>query len=235
MRLKISPGDQNFIAGRQLATSKAGCYRGLKRSEKLIKNWNVEAICQQVSYFLPCWYFLITSETNLPVNYNTSTTATINTNWTFPSRHVVFSWNMVSMLCTLRTGTSNVAQLWPGMSDMVAMFRGSYRKKIGFWYDQCSHGQTAFCSYVLGQVALHVYVQKVICGKNKTSLVQVRLLSGIGSGSSAIFEQKKTSITCILYSCLNFYLKKREGEFLATTISPLATKNLYLIVIWHSY
>ena len=35
---EFSPGDQNFIAGRQLATCKAGCYCGLKRSEKLIKN-----------------------------------------------------------------------------------------------------------------------------------------------------------------------------------------------------
>ena len=26
---KFSPGDQNFIAGRQLATCKAGCYCGL--------------------------------------------------------------------------------------------------------------------------------------------------------------------------------------------------------------
>ena len=35
---KFSPGDPNFIAGRQLATCKAGCYCGLKRSEKLIEN-----------------------------------------------------------------------------------------------------------------------------------------------------------------------------------------------------
>ena len=51
----------------------------------------------------------------------------------------------------------------------------------------CSHGQTAFCSYDLGQIAL--YLQKVICGK-KIRLVHVWLLSGIGSGSSAIFEHK---------------------------------------------
>ena len=35
---KFSPGDQNFIAGRQLATCKAGCYCRLSRSEKMIKN-----------------------------------------------------------------------------------------------------------------------------------------------------------------------------------------------------
>ena len=51
---------------------------------------------------------------------------------------------------------------------------------------RCSHGQTAFCSYVLDQMALHVYLQKVICGKNETSLVHVRFLSGPGSGSIAI-------------------------------------------------
>ena len=35
---KFSSGDQNFIAGRQLATCKAGCYCRLSRSEKMIKN-----------------------------------------------------------------------------------------------------------------------------------------------------------------------------------------------------
>ena len=84
------------------------------------------------------------------------------------------------------------------------VFRGSYGKKIEFWYDQCSHGQTAFCSYVLGQIAS--YLQKVICGEE----VQ--------------FWSIKTCIPCIFYSCSNFYLKKREGGFLVTTICPLATK-----------
>ena len=56
---KFSPGDQNFVAGRQLATCKAGCHLWLLCSEKLIKNWNLEAICQQVSYFLSCWYIYI--------------------------------------------------------------------------------------------------------------------------------------------------------------------------------
>ena len=53
---KFSSGDQNFITGRQPATCKAGCHCKLSRSEKMIKNWNLEAICQQVSYFLSCWY-----------------------------------------------------------------------------------------------------------------------------------------------------------------------------------
>ena len=37
---KFSSGDQNFIAGRQLATwnCKAGCYCRLSCSEKMIKN-----------------------------------------------------------------------------------------------------------------------------------------------------------------------------------------------------
>ena len=106
-----------------------------------------------------------------------------------------------------------------------------------------SHKQTALCSYVLGQIALHVYLQKVICGKNKTSLVHVRLLSDIGSGSSAIFEHK-TSIRCIFYSCFNFYLKKKGGGIFGDQsctyrdgklFCPLATKNLYLIASWRSY
>ena len=53
---KFSSGDQNFITGRQPATCKAGCHCKLSHSEKMIKNWNLEAICQQMSYFLSCWY-----------------------------------------------------------------------------------------------------------------------------------------------------------------------------------
>ena len=67
-----------------------------------------------------------------------------------------------------------VRATWRLVSFLCFVFRGSYRKKIEFCYDQCSHGQTAFCSYVLGQIAL--YLQKVICGKNKTSLVHVWFL-----------------------------------------------------------
>ena len=54
---KFSSGDENFTVGRQLATRKAGCHCRLSRSEKMIKNWNLEAICQQVSYCSSCWYF----------------------------------------------------------------------------------------------------------------------------------------------------------------------------------
>ena len=36
------------------------------------------------------------------------------------------------------------------------------------------------------------------------------------------FLSIKTSISCIFCSRLNFYLKKREEKFLATTICPLA-------------
>ena len=96
---------------------------------------------------------------------------------------------------------------------MAAMFRGSYRKKIEFWYDQCSHEQTAFCSNVLGQIALHVYLQKVICGKNKTSLVHVRLLSGIGSESSAIFEHKNVHTMHFLFVFKLLFEKKGGGIF----------------------
>ena len=97
-----------------------------------------------------------------------------------------------------------------------------------------SHGQTAFCSYVLDQMALHVYLQKVICGKNETSLVHVRFLSGIGSGSIAIFKHKNVHIMHFLFM-FKLLFEKREGEYLATTICPLATKNLYLIASWRSY
>ena len=88
------------------------------------------------------------------------------------------------------------------------VFRASYRKKIEFWCDQCSHGHTAFSSYVLDQIAL--YLQKVICGKNKTSLVHVRLLSGIGSGNSAIFEHKNVHTMHFLF-LFKLLLEKRGG------------------------
>ena len=129
----------------------------------------------QVSYFLSHWYFLIKIETKSSCN-NTSTTATINTSCTFPSRHVVFhSWNTVTekirwvlyVLCWLVRvmwhSCGLVQATWRLDSCLCFVFRGSYGKKIEFWYDQCSHGQTAFCSYVLGQIAL--YLQEVICGK----------------------------------------------------------------------
>ena len=139
---------------------------------------------------------------------NNSMTVTINTSWTFPSRYVVFSWNTVSTLCTLWTGTSNVAQLWPGTSNKAAwlkldsclcfVFRGSYRKKIEFWYDQCSHGQTAFCSYILGQIAL--YLQKVICGKKiRLHWYMYGCFSGIRSGSSTIFDHKRVHAMHFLF------------------------------------
>ena len=89
------------------------------------------------------------------------------------------------------------------------VFRGSYRKKIEFWYDQCSHGQTAFCSYVLSQTAL--YLQKVIWGKKKTSLVHVHLFSGIGS--SAIFEHKNVHTIHFLFVFKLLLKKKGRGNF----------------------
>ena len=53
-------------------------------------------------------------------------------------------------------------------SCLCFVFRGNYRKKMEFWYVQCSHGQIAFYSYFLGQTAL--YLWKVICGKKKRRL-----------------------------------------------------------------
>ena len=130
-----------------------------------------------------------------------------------------------------------VRATWRLDSCFCFLFRGSYRKKIEFWYDQCSHGQTAFCSYVLGQIAL--YLQKVICGKNKTSLVHVRLLSGIGSESSAIFEHKNTHTMHLLF-VFKLLFEKKEGEFFwrpqfalwrprIYTWSPVGARNKKLI------
>ena len=75
------------------------------------------------------------------------------------------------------------------------------------------HGQTAFCFYVLDQMALHVYLQKVICGKNETSLVHVRFLSGIGSGSIAIFKHKNVHTMHFLFVFKLLFEKKGGGIF----------------------
>ena len=107
-------------------------------------------------------------------------------------------------------------------SCLCFVFRGSYRKKIEFWYDQCSHGQTAFCSYVLSQTAL--YLQKVICGKKKTSLVHVRLFSGIGS--SAIFEHKNVHTIHFLF-VFKLLLKKKEGGIFGDHNLPSGDQKLY--------
>ena len=98
--------------------------------------------------------------------------------------------------------------------------------------DQCSHEQTAFCSYVLGQIAL--YLQKAICGKNKTSLVQYGCFLVSGAKVVQFSEHKNVHTTHFLF-VFKLLFEKREGEFLATTIWPLATKNLYLIASWHPY
>ena len=85
--LKFSTDDQNFIhnvAGHQMATCKAGCYCGLPRSEKMIKNWNREA----TTVFANKSSFKITP-----------TIATINMSWNVSKLPCCFSWNTVSMLC----------------------------------------------------------------------------------------------------------------------------------------
>ena len=48
------------------------------------------------------------------------------------------------------------------------------------------------------------------------------------SGEGVVqFLSIKTSIPCIFYLCCNFYLKKKEGEFLATTIIALWQPKIY--------
>ena len=78
---------------------------------------------------------------------------------------------------------------------------------------RCSHGQTAFCSYVLDQMALHVYLQKVICVKNETSLAHVRFLSGIGSGRITIFKHKNVHTMHFLFVFKLLFEKKGGGIF----------------------
>ena len=85
-------------------------------------------------------------------------------------------------------------------------------------------GRKAFCSYVLGQTAL--YLQKVICGKNKTSIVYVRLLSGIGSESSAIFEHKNVHTMHLLF-VFKFLFEKQGGEIFGDHNLPSGDQKIY--------
>ena len=149
--------------------------------------------------------------------------------WTFPSRRVVFSVRYVlcGLVRVIWHSCGLVRATWWLDSCLCFVFCGSYRKKIEFWYDQCSHEQTAFCSYVLGQIALHVYLQKVICGKNKTSLVHVRLLSGIGSGSSAIFEHKNVHTMHFLF-VFKLLFEKKGGEIFGDHNLPSGDQKFIL-------
>ena len=90
-----------------------------------------------------------------------------------------------------------------------------------------SHGQTAFCSYVLDQMALHVYLQKVICGKNEALLVHVRFLSDIGSGSIAILSTK-TSISCIFLFVFKLLFEKKGGGIFGDHNLPSGDQKLIL-------
>ena len=62
-------------------------------------------------------------------------------------------------------------------------------------------------------MGLHVCLQKVICGKKETSLVHVRLLSGVGSGSSAICKHKNVHTMHFLFVFKLLFEKKGGGIF----------------------
>ena len=69
-----------------------------------------------------------------------------------------------------------------------------------------------------------------------TSLVDVRLLSGIRSESSAIFEHKNVHTMHFLF-VFKLLFEKKGGVIFGdhNFICPLATKNLYLITNWRPY
>ena len=82
-------------------------------------------------------------------------------------------------------------------------------RKIEFWYDQCSHGQTAF-------FFLHSRSDSVVSPKSNL-WKKIRLHSYtcgcfLVSGPGVVqFLSIKTSLPCIFYWCCNFYLKKKGG------------------------
>ena len=56
----------------------------------------------------------------------------------------------------------------------------------------------------------------------------------LGAQVVQFFEHKNIHTIHFLF-VFKLLFEKREGEFLATTICPLATKNLYLIASWRPY
>ena len=112
----------------------------------------------------------------------------------------------------------------------VSCFMVIIGKKWSFdYYVQCSHGQIAFCSYILSNLWKK---------KKKTSFVHVQLLSGIGNGSSAILEDKNvhTYIHTMHFSFVfKLLFEKRGGENFGDHYFPSGDQNLYLIASWRLY
>ena len=63
--------------------------------------------------------------------------------------------------------------------------------------------------------------------KKKTSLVHVRLLSGIGSGSSAIFEHQNVHIYHVFF-VLKLLFEKRGGEIFGDHYFPSGDQKFIL-------
>ena len=110
---------------------------GLSHSKKMINIWNHEDICQQVSYmyFSSRWYFLIKSETNLPVKIPPQQLLSIELNvskspWCFQLKYATVRYVCVIILyphihsCGLVRATRRVD------SCLCFVFHGNYRKKM---------------------------------------------------------------------------------------------------------
>ena len=104
---------------------------GLSRSKKMINIWNHEDICQQVSYmyFLSRWYFLIKSETNLPVKIPPQQLLSIQVEC-FQVAMVLSAEIRYSTLCMCNYTVPTYPQLWSGTSNtagwLMFMFRVSW-------------------------------------------------------------------------------------------------------------
>ena len=125
-----------------MATCKAGCYCGLSRSEKMIKNWNREA----TTVFANKSSFKITP-----------TIATINMSWNVSKLPCCFSWSMVSMLCMWNyTVPVNDCGLgwatWRTCVYVSCFVVVIERKWLLIWSVQS--WAVTFCSYILGQISL---------------------------------------------------------------------------------
>ena len=103
-------------------------------------------------------------------------------------------------------------------SCLCFVFRGNYRKKMEFWYVQCSHGQIAFYSYFLGQTAL--YLWKVICGKKKRRLHSYTYGCFLVSGAEVH--------TMHFLSVFKLLFEKRGGEIFGHHYFPSGDQKFIL-------
>ena len=182
-----------------------------------------------MSYFLSCWHFLIKSETNLPV------TQQLRSIWVECFQAVMLFSKYVMYFVYWYEWCGTVVAWYEQHSGLTRVYVSCFVVVIGknrvlIWSVQSWADSSLF---LRSKSDGFIFPNSNLRKKRLHSHTYGCFL--ISGAEVEQFSNIKTSIPCIFYSCLNYYWKKREGEFLATTICPLVTKNLYLIASWHPY